>query len=41
MDAAAATFEQLIPRNPKVIGETKVLVEAVEETVETQGEDRF
>jgi hypothetical protein len=30
----ATTFEQ--PGNPKVIGETKALVEGVEETVETR-----
>jgi hypothetical protein len=33
---AAATFEQLIPRNPKVIGAAKALVETVEETVKTR-----
>ena len=33
---AAASFEQLIPRNPKVIGAAKALVETVEETVKTR-----
>lgn len=33
---AVPPAEQPIPRNPKVIGETKALVETVEATVETR-----